>query len=202
MLTACAKACRHFSWLLVPAALLFALPGQTEDSPWTTKPVRVDRSNQNYERLPPPEHQKKKRETEQKRFVLRLPAQITMRNSTMFSALGKDYALDGVEPIPAEKICTSATGSHWPCGRRGAMFSGKLLRRQLLRCTSAIYTDTETRLSDCRVGNKNVQAEIVLAGQAFAVSKAPELDTLMQKAREARKGVWRDEACFENDEGC
>lgn len=187
--------------LLLTAALAPSV-AKPDDSPWTTRPVRIDRSKQDYERLPPAAAATQKREEEERRFVMRLPQQITMQDSATFRAGGKTFILAGIDPVPGDKICTSETGSRWPCGRRAAVFSGKLLSRQLLRCALAVRTPDDIRLTDCSVGQKNVQAEILANGQAFASSESAELADVMEKARQARKGVWRDKACFKQDGNC
>ncbi len=192
----------HFISISVVAALFAASTCNADDSPWTTKPVRVERGVQSFERLPPAKRIEEMREGEEKRFILRMPAQIAMHNSTRFSARGRTYVLGGVMPVPAKKVCTSDAGTHWPCGRAGSIFSGKLLRRQLLQCATATRNEGETRLSNCSIGNKNVQAEIVTAGQGFAAPENAKLVDLMKKARQARAGVWRDSVCFKAGEGC
>ncbi|MCO6187239.1 thermonuclease family protein [Rhizobium sp. L1K21] len=173
-----------------------------QESPWTTKPVRIDRSKQNYERLPPPDSTAEKREAEERLFVKRLPQQITMEDSATFRAGGKSYILAGIKPVPADRICASDTGSRWPCGRAATLFAGRLLSRQLLRCALAVQEGEGIRLSDCEIGQKNVQAEIVANGHAFASPASKDLNAAMEKARQTRKGVWRDKACFKQGGNC
>lgn len=188
--------------MLALSIICFAASGAAQDSPWTTKPVRIDRSKQDYERLPPPESLTEKREAEERLFVKRLPQQITMENSATFRAGGKTYILAGIRPVPGDRICTSDTGSHWPCGRSAAVFSGRLLSHQLLRCALAVQDGKEVRLTDCEIGKKNVQGEIVANGHAFLASENSSLGPVMEKARQTRKGVWRDKACFKQGGNC
>ena len=177
------------------------MPAQATDEPiWTTKPVRIDRSKQDYERIPSRNPEKLK--AEQERFLLRLPQQISMKDSGTFLARGKKYVLADIRPLSLDKVCTSEIGSHWRCGRSAATFSGKLLRGQLLQCAKASREGNMTHLTECKAGSRNIEEEIIRNGQGFAVEPDSPLQQSMTEAREARTGVWRDQTCFETKGDC
>lgn len=192
-----------FDGLVLPVfmAAVLGMSAQATDEPiWTTKPVRIDRSKQDYERLPSRNQEQLK--VEQERFLLRLPQQISMKDSGTFLARGKKYVLTGIVPIPLEKVCASQVGSHWRCGRSAAMFSGKLLRGQLLQCAKATREGDVTSLTGCKIGGRGVEVEIVANGQGFAIKADLLLQQTMGAARANRTGVWRDKACFDANGDC
>lgn len=179
------------------AALFFALisDASAEDSIWTTKPVRVDPSRQNYERLSDRVMGVDGGET------VSFPVRIEMHDSTSFSANAVEYVLADLQPIAANRLCTAANGSRWPCGLQARIFASNLLRNRSLTCKVQRSPD-KVALSGCRDTRINIAAELVSNGHAFPASEGSDLDVAREKAKARAAGVWRDSACIGASQTC
>lgn len=165
-----------------------------DDILWSQHPIRVDRSKQTYERLPPLQ-----REIDNRTWVT-VPARITVQDSTGFSFEGKAYRIAGIHPIGPKRICKDIDGNRWSCGRAAAVLLGNLVRGKRLLC-EVVPGEKFTTLRRCQSGRRDIAAEIVSNG--FGRSKDDDtMITIEQLARRNHSGIWRNPACIADFDRC
>ena len=158
-----------------------------DDVLWPQKPTRIDRSKQDYERLPPI------RAAIDKRTWVTVPVRISIIDGARFSFDGKVYKIGLVEGISVKRMCKNADGSRFTCGRMASVLLNNLVRGKRLLC-DVVAGNKETVLNRCASGNKDVAAEIIAhglgrAGADDALSSGEEL------ARKKKAGLWANPAC-------
>lgn len=159
-----------------------------EDPIWTSKPVRVDPSKQDFQRLPSLMLGLEGAES------ISFPIRIDMHDSASFSANGVEYQLKDLKGVAANRLCSSETGARWPCGAQASIFVSNLFRGKTLVC-KVEQTPARVMLSGCRTTRMRVPQEIVAQGFAFPSSGESDLEAALMRARLRRAGVWKDAAC-------
>lgn len=159
------------------------------DSIWTSKPVRVDPSKQNFERMPDRVMGVEGGET------VSFPVKIDMHDSASFSANGGEFVLKDLKGIAANRVCTSETGARWSRGAEARLFVGNLFRGRTMIC-KVERQPGKILLSQCRNTHMNIPFEIVSRGFAFANADNGELEPALMKAKARAQGIWRDVACI------
>jgi endonuclease YncB( thermonuclease family) len=110
---------------------------------------------------------------------------------------GGAVRLYGVTFPEAKKVCRTASGENWPCGRRAYITLHNRIAAETVSCeprSNAEPPAAATPAADCHVGDLNL-AEWML-GQGLA-QLAPgvtdeNLATAEAQARKARAGLWSD----------
>lgn len=174
--------------VFIAVTFTFCCPALAQDTIWTNKPVRVDPSQQDFQRLP--------------NLVLGLeggesisfPTRIDMRDSARFAAAGVEYALAGLKGIAPGRLCTSETGARWPCGTQASVFVSNLFRGRTLVC-KVERSVTLVMLSGCRTTQMRIPFEIVAQGFAFPAGGDGDLEAAVSRAKAQRAGVWKDAVC-------
>lgn len=161
---------------------------------WPQHPVRIDRSRQHYERLPPAQ------QAIDTRSWVMVPDRIQILDSGRFSFNGRSYRIAGVRPVDVKRICKDSDVGRWSCGRMAGIFLGNLVRGKRLLCDVAAG-DRETVLSRCQSSTKDVAAEIVANGYGRADTDGP-LASMEQLARIKRAGLWRNSDCVVDFDHC
>ena len=176
-------------------ALITAGPAiADDDNLWPQHPVRIDRSKQHYERLPPLQ------QAIDTRVWVMVPDRVKVLDSARFSIEGKPYRIAGVHAVELKRVCRDKEAGRWPCGRIAAIFLGNLVRGKRLLCDVATG-EKETVLGRCQSGTRNVASEIVANGFGRADSDGP-LATLEELARTNRSGLWRNPDCVADFDHC
>lgn len=155
------------------------------DAIWTDRPVRIDRSTQNYERLPGPADRYFSgfRVTSRARFV----------DGMSFAVGDRVYLVrDVVAPEP-KKLCKADDGRRFVCGAQARALLRSLIFGRYIEC-SVEAPGRYLRLLDCRVGTENVAERLITSGFARAVTGGG-LESLQQKAILLRSGLWADPRC-------
>lgn len=180
---------KRMPWLAAILHLTLAGSAFADDAPiWTDRPVRIDRSKQDYERLPT--------------LTLGLeggtnvsfPVRLDMHDSGSFSANGVEYVLRDIKPIADDRICKTQAGARWPCGRQASVFVSNLFRARTVICKVEQLSD-KVALSGCRTTRKRIPYEIISRGMAFPATDNSELAAALLQAKAQRAGIWRDAAC-------
>jgi endonuclease YncB( thermonuclease family) len=167
-----------------------------EDDPiWTEKPTRIDRSRQQYERLPAA-----KVERDSRTWLL-VPQRIKVLDSTSFSVGQHIYQIANLQPVKSKRICKAVEGGRWPCGRIASIFLGNLVRGKRLLC------DIEQKgrkliLSHCVVGTRDIAGAIVTNGYGAAEKDEALLALQADAQKAASKGLWRNPECIADFDGC
>ncbi|MGI9403648.1 MAG: thermonuclease family protein [Hyphomicrobium sp.] len=113
---------------------------------------------------------------------------------------GRTLRLDGIEaPVPGQR-CLRGKSRRWDCGASATAFLARLVRRARVTCEISGSDDRDRPLGDCRIGDKDLAAELVRGGHVFATTGffAP-YTSLEDAARKAKLGVWRGEAVRPSD---
>lgn len=113
---------------------------------------------------------------------------------------GKTLRLDSIEaPVPGQR-CLRGKSRRWNCGASATAALSRLVRRASVTCEITGSNDSNRALGDCRVGERNVAAELVRNGHVFAISGFFAAYTdLEDAARKAKLGIWRGQAMRPSD---
>ena len=158
-----------------------------EDILWPQSPIRIDKSQQHYQRLPAIQV------AIDRRTWLVVPPRITVLDSARFSADGKIYHIADIHPVQPKRLCKSMQGGHWGCGRIAAILLGNLVRDKRLLC-DVTPGDKEVALHRCASGNKDVAEEILSQGFGRVNDDSPLLP-FQGEGQKNGAGLWRDPDC-------
>jgi endonuclease YncB( thermonuclease family) len=172
-----------------------AMGQMQDDSIWTSKPTRVDKAKQTYERLPG-----KTVERDSRTWIV-VPERIKVLDNRSFSAGDTVYEFANLRPIPAKRYCRAVEGGRWPCGRMASIYLGNLVRAKKLLCDVA-QSGEKLILSRCMIGTKDVAADIVDQGYGLATGDDSLLERQKQAQKLAAKGLWRNPDCTSNYDTC
>lgn len=99
--------------------------------------------------------------------------------------------LAGIEAPDTSQTCERDTGSAWPCGENALQALRRLVRGRTVSCRQTGTSDGVT-LAICAAGSKDLAAELVAKGHAFATEGFfSQYATLQSEARSAKFGLWR-----------
>ena len=116
---------------------------------WTTSPVRVDPSRQNYERIPtPPDLYPLKMHADQRLSVL---------SSSRFTFKGQEFSLAGVEDVERNRVCADSDGRRYACGLNAFKALENRLRGKYLDCR-VVEEGGVSRSVECRINGQDVRA--------------------------------------------
>lgn len=113
---------------------------------------------------------------------------------------GTTLRLYGIEaPVPGQR-CLRGRSRPWNCGAAATVALSRLVRRGKVTCEITESDDRDRSVGECRIGDKDIAAELVRGGHVFATSGffAP-YTGLENDAREAKLGVWRGQAVRPTD---
>ncbi|MBP1848946.1 thermonuclease family protein [Rhizobium halophytocola] len=159
------------------------------DRIWTDRPVRVDRDNQPYQRIPGIRY----------RFTLGLRAGrgVTVTDGGSFILKGTVYLLSRVFAPPPHRLCRTDEGQRFVCGARARAYLRKTILNHYLECRSD-RLGRYVRLIDCRLGNLDLAQVLVESGNVRAVAGAG-LEAVEAQAVASRSGTWADPLCRAGD---
>ncbi|OOY14179.1 hypothetical protein BMG00_03795 [Thioclava marina] len=102
--------------------------------------------------------------------------------------------LFGIDAPEAKQRCETATGAAWACGM-AATATLRALVGQGVRCSGSEEDRYGRLIAVCRAGGRDVNAEMVARGAAFAYRKYSR-DYVVQeeRARRAGLGIWQGAA--------
>ncbi|MDP9807628.1 endonuclease YncB(thermonuclease family) [Rhizobium tibeticum] len=100
--------------------------------------------------------------------------------------------LAGINPTPADKICTDSKGREWPCGMLAKTNVRLFLRLRTVRCDLDSSEWTGTVTAACRIGTQDISQWLVENGWAEA-EKGSALAEVGEKARQTGKGLYGDD---------
>jgi len=102
-----------------------------------------------------------------------------------------DIRLHGIDAPEYRQSCKDKHGAEYPCGKLAANALRSLVREGEVSCTS-IETDRYGRaVAVCRIGNLDINGEMVRLGWAVAYSRhSLSYVRLEAEARRAKRGIW------------
>lgn len=176
----------RLSVLLLAALAIQGLPttAWSDDPIWTDKPVRIDRSKQDYERVAV-----ERRATP---LGIRISSRVTVFDSTSFRENGRIHVLTAAVPVNPRRLCRSADGRIAACGQQARIHLRRLIANRTLQCTEDFRTGEVSFLS-CDVGGRDLARSLVASGAAWTAT--PQLAAAQAEAMRQGLGIWIDAEC-------
>jgi endonuclease YncB( thermonuclease family) len=105
---------------------------------------------------------------------------------------GQTVQLYGVMFPDAKKICATASGERWPCGRRAYIVLYNKVIGQAVSCAPRAAADPPA--ADCFLGEVNLAAWLLSEGHTRLMPDVTDKDLVAAEAaaRRARRGLWAD----------
>ncbi|MBX3570033.1 MAG: thermonuclease family protein [Rhizobiaceae bacterium] len=106
----------------------------------------------------------------------------------LVEAKGYRVAVAGVDPVPAEEMC-SYQGRDWPCGVRARAAFRAFLRGRAITCVVPPEAERDIVTAGCMVGKQDIAAWLV--GNGWAPARADgDYASLGDEARAAGRGIF------------
>uniref|UniRef100_UPI000369CEF5 thermonuclease family protein n=1 Tax=Brucella abortus TaxID=235 RepID=UPI000369CEF5 len=104
---------------------------------------------------------------------------------------GRTIELQGIEIVPVEQTCETASGESWPCGMQARTAFRQWLRSRAVMCRLPENDSGAAVSTKCMLGNEDAAAWLVANGWAKAVPGGT-YDEAGRKAVEAHLGIFGD----------
>ena len=104
---------------------------------------------------------------------------------------GRKIELQGIEIVPVEQTCQTASGESWPCGMQARTAFRQWLRSRAIMCRLPENDSGAAVATECTLGNEDAAAWLVANGWAKAVPGSA-YEEAGRKAAEARLGIFGD----------
>lgn len=152
---------------------------------WPQEIRRVDPHDQDLERIAP--SRSSQQPSGNYPLTLLPDGSLRVLDGGSFSYKGIRYRLSGIRPLSALQLCKRSDGKRWTCGLRARILLRQLVSRSAACRIEAELVDETT--VQCRTGDGDLAAEIVLAGLAKAAPGSA-YAAQEQAARVRRAGLW------------
>lgn len=108
---------------------------------------------------------------------------------------GERVRLEGIDAPETDQTCGGGWFGTWRCGTQATAHLRWLVGGRHVECTSAGQDKYGRALGWCSVEGRDINAEMVRAGFAWAFVKySKRYETIEAEARKARVGIWKGEA--------
>lgn len=104
---------------------------------------------------------------------------------------GRTIELQGIEIVPVEQTCQTASGESWPCGMQARTAFRQWLRSRAVMCRLPQNDSGAAVATECTLGNEDAAAWLVANGWAKA-APGNAYEEAGRKAVEARLGIFGD----------
>lgn len=105
---------------------------------------------------------------------------------------GSRIRLFGIDAPESRQICQDNTGANYMCGNKAANCLDAMLRDKSVRCEPKTLDRYQRIVAHCFIGSKDIQSEMVRAGQAVAFTKySKEYVDAQNTAWAAKSGIWQ-----------
>jgi len=98
--------------------------------------------------------------------------------------------LMGIDAPEYEQLCKNAKKKKYPCGKFSAQYLEKLTKDQKVICKVHKKDQYERDLCTCFVGNKDINREMILSGNAIVYLESPYREE-QKEAKEHKRGLWQ-----------
>lgn len=143
----------RYIWLLSALGLLFSgVTLKAEEPIWTDRPVRIDRSTQQFERIPAVGPRAAASAPTVPSIVI--GKDIKVIDAANFITSGRSYRIAGIAGLEPNQICRDDLGRRWACGVRSRATLRALLQHPLTRCVEEDADATPITISCTRAGRK------------------------------------------------
>ncbi|MBO0347331.1 hypothetical protein J0X15_19030 [Roseibium sp. CAU 1637] len=155
---------------------------------WTTKPMRVDRAEQDLPRI------EDRRKSDPFPDILYVPPSVRTPDSVTFQVDGTIHRLAYLAPVPSQKVCVEETGRKWACGLRARMALRTLIAGKQIRCKSIAEGEDAFKIVHCELAvGRSLAEELLKAGAAVGSGVLDDdLGAMERQARTSRSGIWAD----------
>ncbi|MGO6982528.1 thermonuclease family protein [Rhizobium leguminosarum] len=100
--------------------------------------------------------------------------------------------LNGIDAPEAGQTCASAQGGDWPCGKTAIAAMERMVTSGNVVCDNRGTEIYGRQLGVCRVGDREINAEMVASGNAWAFRKySTDYIAVEDKAHAAHLGIWQ-----------
>lgn len=107
---------------------------------------------------------------------------------------GTHIRLDGIDAPEASQTCADGSGGQWACGRAATRAMTRLIGGAEVNCESRGLDKYGRVLGTCFVDNREINAEMVRQGNAWAFVKYSQTYVSVEKeARAAQRGIWQSQ---------
>lgn len=104
---------------------------------------------------------------------------------------GRTIELQGIEIVPVEQTCQTASGESWPCGMQARTAFRQWLRSRAVMCRLPQNDSGAAVATECTLGNEDAAAWLVTNGWAKPAPGSA-YEEAGRKAVEARLGIFGD----------
>ncbi len=105
---------------------------------------------------------------------------------------GREVRLEGMDAPEYKQSCYTAKGLAYACGVRATTYLQRLVKGKKVRCEPVEIDRYHRVVAFCYAGGKNLNAEMVRAGQAVAYDRYDDSFVPAEKeARKAGRGIWQ-----------
>ncbi len=105
---------------------------------------------------------------------------------------GARIRLEGIDAPEGDQSCAKGDGGTWACGQIATLELQRLVGRSQVRCASHGMDKYNRVLGICRVGDLDINAEMVRRGLAWAFVKYSSTYLAVEAEAQARKaGIWQ-----------
>lgn len=104
---------------------------------------------------------------------------------------GRTIELQGIEIVPVEQTCQTASGESWPCGMQARTAFRQWLRSRAVMCRLPHNDSGAAVATECTLGNEDAAAWLAANGWAKAAPGGA-YEEAGRKAVEARLGIFGD----------
>lgn len=157
----------------------------SEDPIWTDRPVRVERGEQQYERVP---------SFHDPYFLkFRVGTRVQVHDASSFVYDSQIYLLSKIIGTDPKRRCRNDAGMVFACGGQSRAFLRKLITGSYLECR-VWQVARSIRLADCLIGQRGLAEMMVASGFARAAPGSG-LKEIAAQAMRKRVGLWADPKC-------
>lgn len=119
----------------------------------------------------------------------------TVVDGDTLDVAGQRVRLEGIDAPETAQTCRRRAGETWACGRSAADALAGLVERRRVTCEAKGVDRYDRMLGVCRVDGRELNAEMVRRGLAWAFVKySASYVTVEAEARASGAGVWQGEA--------
>jgi endonuclease YncB( thermonuclease family) len=122
-------------------------------------------------------------------------ADVRVVDGDTFDLDGQRYRINGIDAPEAGQKCQTRTGKQWSCGTAATEALFEIMRGANVRCDDVVTDDYGRTVGNCTADGRDIGAQMVRAGMAWAFVKFSDVYVAPQEAAKAeRLGIWQGKA--------
>jgi endonuclease YncB( thermonuclease family) len=121
----------------------------------------------------------------------RIEGRALVSDGDTIEVAGVRIRLEGIDAPEAAQTCETAAGAPWPCGRVATRTLERLIGERRVTCEALGLDKYGRTLGLCRVDGRDINAEMVRQGMAWAFVRYSQRYVREEaEARAQRRGIW------------